>query len=168
MDLFILRHGKSGIRTSAPSDFKRKLSEVGKKEVEEISKVLQRSGIQFDYIITSPLKRALQTAEIILENQKTKKNNFLTWNELKPESKIIDATKKISKLKIDSSVLIVGHDPHLSMLIGNIITSSSSNVCSINLKKAGLAKIRLHSFSPELKGELRWLVTPKQIKNFSG
>ena len=96
MELFILRHGKAGIRTSEASDSKRKLSEVGKKEVEEISKVLQRSGIQFDYIVTSPLKRALQTAEIILKNQKTKKNNFLTWNELKPEfhNKLINSYRE--------------------------------------------------------------------------
>ena len=166
MDLFILRHGKAGIRTTSPSDSKRKLSEVGKKEVEEISKTIQKAGIKFDYIATSPLKRAQQTAEIVAKNQSIKKNNFQYWDELKPEGEIIDTCNKISKLKIDTSILLVGHNPNLSMLIGNIITGDSSNTCFINLKKGGLAKIRLFSFSPKLKGELRWLVTPRQVKNF--
>ena len=104
---------------------------------------------------------------MIAKNQKLKKKNIQIWNELKPESKILDACNKISKLKIDSSVLLVGHDPHLSLLIGNIITGGSSISSSINLKKAGMAKIRIFSLSPKVKGELRWLVTPKQMKNFS-
>ncbi|MDE1829080.1 MAG: phosphohistidine phosphatase SixA [Thaumarchaeota archaeon] len=161
MDLFILRHGEAG-RSSATirDDSKRTLTVGGEKEIKEISKGVQDLGIEFDYIFTSPVLRAKQTAEIVSKIV-TSKNQIKELDELKPEGNKLQLYNKLSNLKQDSSVLIVGHEPDLSELIGDAI---SNGECRIDLKKAGLARIRVTTILPKLKGELRWLLTPKHLK----
>lgn len=161
MELFILRHGKAEQRSSTiKSDSNRKLTEEGKKEIEDIANAFLSLKIKFDYVISSPLKRAKQTAEIILK--KYKDISLIEWNELKPESKKDSLFEKLSSFKINSAILLVGHEPFLSSMIGEII--SGDNGCRVVLKKGGLAKINLSSFKPKISGELLWLITPKQIK----
>jgi len=80
---------------------------------------------------------------------------------LKPEGSRLDFYSVLSKLKQDSVILVVGHEPYLSEMIGEAISQSS---CRINLKKAGLARIKVISTLPKIKGELRWLLTPKHLK----
>ena len=64
MDLFILRHGEAGKKLATGNrDFERSLTVTGQKEVADIAKSLKDLGIKFDFILTSPLKRAHQTAE---------------------------------------------------------------------------------------------------------
>jgi phosphohistidine phosphatase SixA len=58
--------------------------------------------------------------------------------------------------------LVVGHEPYLSGMIGELITGSRQ--VRIILKKAGVAKVNVTSFLPKPSGELRWLMTPRQLK----
>ena len=63
------------------------------------------------------------------------------------------------------SVLVVGHEPYLSSLIGEIISEANTSIIIV-LKKAGLAKIRITSQSAQtIHGELEWLLTPNIMKN---
>ncbi|MDE1725948.1 MAG: phosphohistidine phosphatase SixA [Thaumarchaeota archaeon] len=164
MDLFILRHGEAG-RSSATvrDDSKRTLSVEGEKEVKDISKGIKSLGIEFDYILTSPLLRSKQTAELVSKIIMPK-NPIKELDELKPEGNKLQFYNKLSNLKQDSSVLIVGHEPYLSELIGEAI---SHGECKIDLKKASLARIRITITLPKLKGELRWLLTPKHLKRMA-
>jgi len=109
----------------------------------------------------SPLKRALQTAEIVAKALDLKKA-LEVWDELKPEGDRKVLYKRLSKMKRDSSVLIVGHEPYLTTAIGELITGGHE--AAIVLKKAGLAKIEISIFSPVPKAELRWLLTPRLAK----
>lgn len=161
MDLFILRHGEAGRRSATiRDDSKRPLTVDGKKQVEEISKGLNLLGMEFDYIYTSPLVRSKQTAEIVFRNLKCK-NQIVELDELKPEGNKLQLYSMLSKLRQNSSVLIVGHEPYLSELVSEAISSGPSR---IDLKKAGLARIRTTSMQPKIHGELRWLLTPKHLK----
>jgi phosphohistidine phosphatase len=164
MELFILRHGEAG-KPSATSkeDSKRPLTLAGKKEIEEISKGLKLVGVKFDYIFTSPLLRSKQTAEIVFKNLQCK-NLVSELEELKPEGNKLQLYNKLSTLKQGSFVLIVGHEPYLSELIGEAISKCNSR---IDLKKGGLARIRIISLLPKIQGELRWLLSPKHMKKMA-
>lgn len=164
MDLFILRHGEAG-RSSATvkDDSKRTLTVDGEKEIKDISKGMKELGIEFDYIFTSPLLRAKQTAELVSKIV-VPKNPIKEMDELKPEGNKLQLYNKLSNLKQDSSVLLVGHEPYLSELIGETISSGG---CKIDLKKAGFARIRITAILPKLRGELRWLFTPKHLKRIA-
>lgn len=162
MDIFILRHGKAEERSpNITSDSKRSLTEVGKKELVEIARGMKNLDIEFDLIISSPLNRAKETADIISEKL-YKKKKITIWDELKPESDILDTHKKLAKLPPDAKILLVGHEPHLTNLISSIISSESS--VAINLKKGGFASIRANSLQSRIEGSLRSILTPKQLK----
>ena len=163
MELFILRHGEAGQR-SPSSDRIRPLTSAGKTEILEIAKALKTIGLKFDLVVTSPLKRAYDTAMIASEvfNIGSK---VQVWNELAPEGKKTDVYHKISQLREEFSVLIVGHQPLLGDMVNDIIHKSESSPCNFVLKKGGIVRIRLLRKSNIPKGELKWLLTPRILKN---
>ena len=170
MDLFILRHGYAGNRLSDPmKDTKRQLTVSGKKEVVEIAKSLKKLGVKFNVIFSSPLARAFQTAKIIAQEYKLIEQ-IEQSEDLKPNGSKDLLSNKLSKLNIDSVILIVGHEPYLSSMINDIISKNDAdrnynkNNNNIILKKAGLSRIKITSTVPKLKGELRWLLTPRILK----
>jgi phosphohistidine phosphatase len=166
LDLFILRHGYAGNRLSDPiKDTKRQLTISGKKEVGEIAKSLKKLGVKFNLIYSSPLARAFQTAKIIAKENKFTKQ-IEQSEELKPNGSKDFLYNKLSKLNIDSVILIVGHEPYLSGMVNDII-SNNKNSINIILKKAGLSRIKITSTVPTLKGELRWLLTPRILKKIA-
>lgn len=163
MNVFFLRHGEAGKRISVPSrDFERSLTASGAEEIEEIADSMKKMDLEFDKIASSPLARALETAEIVTNVYK-KSSKPEVWDELRPEANRLDLYRRLSKIKQDADVLVVGHDPFMTTVIGEIISGSMN--AKISLKKAGLARVQIDSFTPRASGELRWLLTPKQIKN---
>ena len=165
MELFILRHGEAGQR-SLSSDRIRPLTSSGKTEICEIAKALKTIGLKFDLVVTSPLKRAYDTAMIVSEvfNIGSK---VQVWNELAPEGKRTDVYHKISQLREEYSVLIVGHQPLLGEMVNDIIHKSKSSPCNFLLKKGGIVRIRLLRKSNIPKGELKWLLTPRILRNIN-
>jgi phosphohistidine phosphatase len=163
MELFILRHGEAGQRTPS-SDRIRPLTSAGKSELFEIAKALKTIGLKFDLVVTSPLKRAYDTAMIVSDvfNIDSKVH---VWNELAPEGKKTDVYHKISQLREEYSVLIVGHQPLLGEMVNDIIHKSKSSPCNFVLKKGGIVRIRLLRKSNIPKGELKWLLTPRILRN---
>ena len=128
----------------------------GRIEMQKIAKSLKMVGLQTDRIFTSPLRRARETAEI---TAKILKIPILEeWDELKPDGSKQALYHKLARLEQDSRPILVGHEPHLSSMIAEIIGTPDARIV---LKKGGLAKVRITSFKPRVSGELRWLLTPK-------
>jgi phosphohistidine phosphatase len=164
MELYILRHGEAGKRLPAGSkDSERALTVSGKQEIEMIAEALRKMGIKFDFVATSPLKRAYQTAEIVAKTLKVKKGKMEGWSELQPEGKKPDLYRRLSQLKRESSVLVVGHEPYLSTMMCEIVFGNGDG--NIVLKKSGLARIDITSFQPNIKAEMRWLLPPRLLKS---
>ncbi len=162
MELFILRHGEAGkALPPSPKEFQRPLTEAGRKRIEDVGESLKEWNINFDKILTSPLRRAKETAETVAKVLGIE-DRLVDSNDLKPEGNRLELYKALSKMKVQDSVLIVGHEPYLSILIGDIIAANPNS--HISLKKGGIAKIEIETFSPRISGELRWLLTPRQIR----
>ncbi|MDA4137366.1 MAG: phosphohistidine phosphatase SixA [Thaumarchaeota archaeon] len=162
MDLIILRHGEAGKRVMlTDKDAERTLTVSGKDEVKEVAECMGKLNLKFDAIMTSPLKRASETAEIVAKTLKHRKT-VEQWDELKPEGDSKALYRRLSKFRPDSSVLVVGHEPYLSSMIVELIGGKGD--ARIVLKKAGLAKVELSSVLPVPSGNLRWLLTPRLLK----
>jgi phosphohistidine phosphatase len=164
LELYVLRHGEAAKNIqSGPSasDLDRPLTISGKKEVEEISYFLKNLNIKFSLIISSPLKRAHQTAFIVSKIFKDA-NKLEDWDELKPEAAKQALVDKLSKLREDSTILLVGHEPFLSSFISEIAFGNPRG--NLVLKKGGLAKLRILSNFPKMTAELRWLLSPKLMR----
>ncbi len=157
IDIFLLRHAEAGNPiTVAEEDSKRPLTPGGRIEMQKIAKSLKTVGLQTDRIYTSPLRRARETAEITARILKIP--ILEEWDELRPDGNKQALYRKLAGLEQDSRPILVGHEPHLSSVIGEIIGTPDARIV---LKKGGLAKVRITSFTPRISGELRWLLTPK-------
>jgi len=130
--------------------------------MEKIAKSLKAIGLQTDRIYTSPLRRARETAEIAAKILQIP--TLEEWDELKPDGSKTGLYRKLSRLGQNSRPILVGHEPYLSSMIGEIMGTTSAKIV---LKKGGVAKVRITSFSPRISGELRWLLTPKIIAKIS-
>ena len=165
MDLFILRHAEAGKTLPARTrDFERSLTAEGKDELEDVARALYRLKIRPDHIISSPLKRSRETANIVAKALK-ERDKVEIWDELKPEGSRQELYKRLSKLKPESVVLCVGHEPYLTQAISEV--TGHRGPPKIVLRKSGLARLSIKTFSPKVEGELRWLLTPRLLKRMS-
>jgi phosphohistidine phosphatase len=160
VDIFILRHGEAGKTLPMGGlDAERPLTSAGRKEVVDVCRRLDSLSLKLDRIGTSSLKRSKETAEIA---GKTFKVEVEEWAELRPEANRQDLVKKLSKMRRDSSLLLVGHEPFLSSFVAEVIGAGPG--AKILLKKSGLVRISVTSFTPKMTGELRWLLSPRIMK----
>lgn len=163
VDMYILRHGKAEEHSKKmTSDAKRQLTETGMMDLECIAKALKNFDIKVDVIISSPLVRAKETANIMAKHLLKKKKKITIWNELKPESNVIDIHKKLIKLPPNAKILLVGHEPTLTNLISSIISHKCD--VAINLKKGGFVSMNVNSSKSRIVGTLQSILTPKQLK----
>jgi phosphohistidine phosphatase len=173
LQLYLLRHGDSGKSVSATkissvdrSGVDAPLTVTGKQDIEITARSLKVLKLKFTAILTSPLKRALQTAKITAKIMGAEKELSIC-DELAPEGDRLKLYDRLRSLSQESSVLVIGHEPYLTNLICDVVLQKTKvrPVGSINLKKSGLAKIRVISLSPNARGELRWLLTPRILKS---
>lgn len=153
--------------TSGSKDSGRALTAAGTEEIERVGASLSKQGFKFDIVAASPLKRAKDTAEILNLGLK-RQARVEVWPELSPEGARDALYMRLSRLRPDSSVLLVGHEPYLTTAMSEIAGAAGGHPrVRISLKKGGLAKMSVSGFSPRVEGELRWLLTPKQIRKMA-
>jgi phosphohistidine phosphatase len=161
MDVYILRHGKAGEQIPGKNDSSRALTERGKVEIEEIAEWLASREISFDIIATSPLVRARETGTIVAAGTGYYRNPEI-WPSLLIGGDPVTICKDIAAKNETSSLLLVGHEPTLSSLIGLLISGDSN--AGIQLAKGGLARVRNVTKDGDIvRGKLQWLLTPKQM-----
>jgi phosphohistidine phosphatase len=169
VELYLFRHGEAGKRLPLSSkDQDRALTAEGREDVEAAGKALAKMGVKFDVVAASPLKRAKDTATI-LNIALRRREPVEEWDELKPEGSKNAFYRRLAKIRVNSSVLCVGHEPYLTTAIGEItgMGGDGSAGFRIVLKKAGMARVRILGFSPRIRGELRSLLTPRQVRNLT-
>ncbi|MDG6256960.1 MAG: phosphohistidine phosphatase SixA [Methanomicrobiaceae archaeon] len=166
MDLYILRHGKAALHVADPvQDAARPLTRAGAKEMQSIARWIAARGIAFDLVVTSPLPRARETAEIVARACGIE-DRLVEWIELAqghdPGTVVAKLQDECEREACPSTVMIVGHEPGLSILISHIV--AGHNEAGIVLKKGGVARIRDVAISPAVRGELTWLLTPGMMR----
>jgi phosphohistidine phosphatase len=169
MELYLLRHGEAGKRMPLTErDRERPLTAVGKEEMQRVGKALADAAFEFEVLGTSPLKRAKDTALIVSKALKRKPAPE-EWSELSPEGNREALYRRLANLKPDTAVLCIGHEPYLTGAIGDIISRGDGGSATprIALKKGGMARLSVSGFNPRISGELRWLLTPKQIRKMA-
>jgi len=169
VEVYLLRHGEAGKTVPvAARDTERALTAAGREEIEEVGEAMAALGFEFDFVVTSPLKRAKETATIVNKALK-RKGAVEEWPELGPEGDRTAFYQRLGRLRPGSEVLCVGHEPYLTTAIGEIAGrgDGASMGLRISLKKGGLAKLSVTGVTPRVTGELRWLLTPKQIRKMA-
>jgi phosphohistidine phosphatase len=153
MILYFLRHGLAGDRDAwQGDDLERPLTEKGVLQMKRTAKAFKNMGVKVDAIITSPLKRAVQTAQIvgkIFEMEVTQDERLAYGFGVEALSLLIAENPQAKGL------MLVGHEPDFSNTV-----SALTGAGDILMKKGGLARVDLKE-GPELRGQLVWLLPPK-------
>ena len=149
MQLCFLRHGEADWPDWKKSDDERPLTDFGKKEVRDVAKFLARLKVRPDLIVTSPLPRASQTAEIAADYLKAK----LRKDELLAPGFGVSELRTVLKRHDAKAPMLVGHEPDFTTVI------SALTGASLKLSKGGVALLDADPESEE--GRLLWLFPPK-------
>jgi phosphohistidine phosphatase len=121
MNLFMLRHASAGTGTTDPEvDRKRPLDKEGVRHCLQLAQVLNSMKIGFDLIVSSPLKRSLQTATLVA-TETGYKSRVLQSDSLAPEATLKDFRKLLDQYRDRDSLLVVGHNPSLTVFVGALI-----------------------------------------------
>jgi phosphohistidine phosphatase len=164
VNLYILRHGIA-VERGTPgfkTDAERPLTPKGKRQLRQMAAALKNLDLDFNLILSSPFLRARQTAEIIAQSLRRKKCLAFS-DELTPGGNPKALIQQLNELKPGpENVLLVGHEPYLSQLIGRLISGGAT--AGIELKKGGLGKLETASLRFGRCATLAWLLTPKQVK----
>lgn len=154
MQLYFLRHGLADRGAWSGDDFNRPLTVEGKERMKRSAKTMQSIGLELDRIVSSPLVRARQTADIVARRLGI---DVVEDDRLAGGFDLDSLEAMLRDFKRDERVILVGHEPTFSMVIGDLI-GGADVVC----KKGSLARIDLSSISPP-RGQLVWMIPPRAL-----
>jgi len=146
MKLYLLRHGKAEEKNSKKQDKNRKLTSQGKSECYKKAKKFRNKLDAVDVILTSPLPRAYETAEIfaaVLGKQDLIKED----DRLDTSAQAKEVLKLLRNMNRFKDIMLVGHEPWMSEFISLMISGTIN--CQINLKKSGLAILVVETLQPK-------------------
>jgi phosphohistidine phosphatase len=157
MEIYLLRHGIAEDGRPGQRDADRALTDEGFKKLKTILKRARDGGVAPTLVLTSPLKRAVQTAEVAGEVLGYK-GNLLRTKALEPDSAPADVWDEIRMHREEPSLLLAGHEPLFSSLAAHLLGTPS---LLVDFKKGALIRIDVDSVGAQPRGVLRWFLTPK-------
>ena len=155
MRVTLIRHAEAG--DDAPRDEDRALTARGREDARRLGRALARRGVEFSLMVTSPLVRAVQTAEIVA-SELGYRDRIAVTELLVPEaaaSRVVGFLRSLEReteTKGPPSIALVAHEPILSGL-AEALTGKPRHP---PLRKTEALRIRIGS--PDGKGTLRWRV----------
>jgi phosphohistidine phosphatase len=159
MNLFILRHASAGVKRLNPLlDTKRPLDKEGKSHCLHLAHVLNAMKLSFDLVVASPLKRSMQTAQLVA-TETGFEQRILVSNALLPEATYTQFQRLLRDCAAYENVLVVGHNPNLSAFLGQLVGSDAA-LARIRLRKGSLARLSLQRGPAVLQS----LIEPRTVR----
>lgn len=158
--IYFLRHASAGkIKLPGKKDEKRPLDKKGEKQCKEMGRLLFKLKVKPDAFISSPLTRAVQTAELVAEQIKFTADITLS-DALRPDASYDEFQELLHQFQESKSIIIVGHNPNFSEFLSLLITKGADKK-AIEMKKGAVAKLE------PINGryQLTWCVTPGLIRD---
>lgn len=165
-ELYIMRHGIAVDRGSPDfaDDAKRPLTPDGKDKLRRIAKGLVRLGLEADWIVSSPLVRAVETAELV-GGELGPSIPVDICNDLAPGGSPEALLSFLAKHSNRRRVLVVGHEPDLSDLAARLM--GAGRHANLTFKKGGCCLITFNEFPPKSAGQLVWWLTPRVMRKLA-
>ena len=167
MEIILVRHAKAEARdpNSWPDDDQRPLTEEGRVEQRAAARAMRKMGIKCDFLVTSPLLRARQTAEIVAKSYRWQEPPQVAA-ELGHGYAVDAVIKLLAKFPPGATVALVGHEPDLSSLTGALVTANGG--LQIAVKKSGVVGIEFDGPPEASKGTLLFHLKPSHLRKLAG
>jgi phosphohistidine phosphatase len=158
--LFFIRHGLAEERGDAwPDDTKRPLTDKGMSALRKAARGLNRLEVSIELVLSSPLVRARQTADIIAAGLEPRPS-LVNVDSLAPDGSYAAVIADLEKHARKCRIALVGHEPMMGELAARLIGSRHA----IEFKKGAVCRIDLDDLPPAGPGDLRWMLTPKILR----
>jgi phosphohistidine phosphatase len=159
-ELYLIRHAVAEERGDAwPDDAKRPLTSDGMKRMKKAARGLERLGVALDVILTSPLVRARQTADVVSAELNPHPALVIT-EALSPGGSYTALVAELEKHARRSRIGLVGHEPGIGELAARLLGSRHP----IEFKKGAVCRIDLDEIPPNGPGHLRWMMTSRILR----
>ena len=163
LELYLIRHGLAAERGKEwPDDSKRPLTPEGLVSLRKEARALNKLEVAFDQIVSSPLVRTRQTADVFSEELKGHPEIVLS-DALAPAGTPAAIIQEIGKHVRKARLALVGHEPNLGELAGELIGARAA----LEFKKGGICRVDFDVLPPKGTGRLRWFVTPKMLRKMA-
>jgi phosphohistidine phosphatase len=160
MILYIVRHAEAVEESETLQDQWRYLTEKGRAAANKISAKIFKNGPKARFTITSPLTRAVQTAEIVAEKA-CRRNVIIASPLLLPGADIADLVSHVKLFGDAKRVMLVGHEPQLGIVIAHLLGLEGA---AVMLKKGSCVALKLDPDSYENPACFLWYLTPGKNK----
>lgn len=164
MILYVLRHAEAVEVSETLPDQWRYLTEKGRGAVKKMSSAIAKFGPKTRLTITSPLTRAVQTAEIVAEKA-CRKNVVVASTLLLPGADVSELVAYLKSGTDAKRVMVVGHEPHLGELVAALLGRTEELV---TLNKGACVALKLDPATDEKPAGFLWYLTPgkKRVTSF--
>jgi phosphohistidine phosphatase len=160
-ELYLIRHGLAEERGEAwPDDNKRPLTGEGMDRMRKAARGLARLGVTIDIVLSSPLVRARQTAEIVAGGLDPRPS-LVNIDSLAPDGSYAAIAADLEKHGRKNRLALVGHEPAIGELAARLIGSRHA----LEFKKGAVCRIDLDELPPAGPGDLRWMLTPRILRS---
>jgi len=157
MEIYLLRHGIAEDRSATGRDPDRRLTDEGREKLHKVLECAHAAGVSPSLILTSPLRRALETAEIAAR-ELGYEGKLVRSDALVPGGTPLEVWQELRQHRDEAAVLLAGHDPLFSSIVPYLLGSAKAMV---NFRKGALVRIDVESLGAEPYGVLQWMLTPK-------
>jgi len=161
VNLYIMRHAEAEDDAASGGDAARSLTARGRERTRDGARGLRSLGLRFDAILTSPLSRAAQTAELVADEYSNNPPPRVL-PALSPEIAPREAIAALAPFARQGSVLAVGHEPQLSRLVALLLNSNGT--VPIRFKKGACVALAFAKNVEPGAAELRWMLTQRQLR----
>ena len=166
MRLYIVRHGIAELRNISGLDDDRALTREGMEKMRLAARGLKKAGYVPERILSSPLVRARQTAEILMDAFGPEVSMEIS-SDLSPSGDRGSLYRKVVRYAgTVHRLMLVGHQPSLGEIAGDLAWGSPDHY--FNFKKGGVCVIDLDDFQGELRGSLSAFLPPSVLRNLAG
>jgi phosphohistidine phosphatase len=158
MILFLMRHADAGaFRANPELDVKRGLIKEGKEQCMLMARVLGALKAPIDTIVSSPLKRARQTAQLVA-TELGYEEEIVTSEALGMNGTFAGFQMMLAEYADRDGVLVVGHNPNVFQFLGRLITGNGG--AAIRMRKGSIARVDMERHPPRLQ----WLLDPRTAR----
>jgi phosphohistidine phosphatase len=155
MEIYLLRHGIAEEGRPGGRDSDRALTAEGREKLRRVLKRAHGAGVRPGVILSSPYRRAVETAEIAVEALDYR-GEIVKTSALVPDASPEEAWEEICSRRTEEAVLLASHEPLMSSMAAFLL---SAPALQVDMKKGALVRVDCDRFGPMPHGMLKWMLT---------
>jgi len=166
MNLYLLRHASAGTRRANPiTDDKRPIDKAGREHCVHLAQVLNALNLNFDLVLSSPLKRCLQTASLV-GTETGYDSPIQMARALSPAGTYAEFQQLLEQCAKQDNVLMVGHNPNITQFLSALLTPAAAKAtAAVRMRKGSIARVAFSQEGREHKPPtLQMLLDPRMVR----